>query len=356
MVISLISFPFSSSTATGSGIDRYTYELQMGFSNLGHNFPLFQKPLGSKFYRYSKSLGIVIPSFVLKKADLVHALSPYSFRLSKILGKKSVVTTVHDVIPFTWTPDHPTLFEKKRRPYASYAIEKSDFIIVPFNFTKEYMLNNFKTDGSKIKVINYGIDLDPFLKAGLGKKHNSHETSNLLFMGGVNPQSRGGSTVLKGFAEALRSTDSIFLTVSGRGQGLKKLEQEASQLGMADKVEFIDFIPEHDLPEFMSNFDIFVYPSPMGFSYLMLQSMASGVPVVTSNVFDIPEFVGSSGFTCDLEDYNCFASSILKFVDSESLHADMRQKSLERAENFSSENMARDTLNAYAEFLDVDSV
>lgn len=350
--ITLISFPFSCSTITGSGVDRYTYELYTNLVKLGFPFQLIQKPLGSKLYRYGRVLCVTLPTLALDRAILYHALSPYSFRLSRFFGKRRVVTTVHDVIPFAWTPENPTLFERRRKPYAELAIKKSDFLVVPFEYTKKYIIENFDLDESKVAVVNYGIDLNRFFEAGYCNSKSNEKTKNLLFLGGVNPMNRGGITVLKAFAVASRSDDSLRLTISARRSGLTRLKLEAERLNISNRVTLVDFISEEQLPKFISKFDIFIYPSPMGFSYLMLQVMAVGIPVIASNVFDNPEFIDNSGLTCEQDDIDCFASSILKMVDSDATLSAFKQKSIERAKQFSPVRMAKETLAAYSNFIE----
>ena len=79
----------------------------------------------------------------------------------------------------------------------------------------------------------------------------------------------------------------------------------------------------------------------------MLEAMASGTPVVTTDSASLPEVVGDAGFAVDADDARAMAGAIIAAVIQDNLAADLRQKGLARARQFSWEETAQETLLVY---------
>jgi glycosyltransferase involved in cell wall biosynthesis len=124
------------------------------------------------------------------------------------------------------------------------------------------------------------------------------------------------------------------------------------QLGIKDYVKWIGFVDEADKPALYRNAESFVFPSKReGFGLPVLEAMACGTPVVTTNVTSLPEIVGEAGFTVDPEDARGMAGAIISTVIQENLNTEMRQKSAAQAEGFSWERTATQTLLVYDRLL-----
>ena len=120
------------------------------------------------------------------------------------------------------------------------------------------------------------------------------------------------------------------------------------QLRIEEYVHWIGYIDEEDKPVLYRNAETFVFPSKReGFGLPVLEAMACGTPVVTSDATSIPEVVGDAGFTVDPDDARGMAGAIIATIIQDNLAAEMRQSSQKQASKFSWEKTATETLLVY---------
>jgi len=122
----------------------------------------------------------------------------------------------------------------------------------------------------------------------------------------------------------------------------------AKDLGIEAHVIAPGWIDEADKPALYSAARLFVYPSRYeGFGLPVLEAMACGTPVVTGNVSSLPELVDTAAFQIAPDDTKSMASSIISLTIQENTHNDMANKAYQRAQKFSWQITARQTLQAY---------
>jgi glycosyltransferase involved in cell wall biosynthesis len=120
------------------------------------------------------------------------------------------------------------------------------------------------------------------------------------------------------------------------------------QLNLTDDVILIDRRPHHELPLFYSGADVFVFPTfSEGFGLPPLEAMACGTPVVASNVTSVPEVVGDAAVMIDPYRPEDIARGILKCLTDDKLRADLNQRGIERAREFTWTKTAQQTIDAY---------
>jgi glycosyltransferase involved in cell wall biosynthesis len=157
-------------------------------------------------------------------------------------------------------------------------------------------------------------------------------------------------TLIKAFAHLAKQQPSnadTQLVIVGRDYDslLPKLRPLNHQLGISDRVRFLGFVPTEDIPALYSGANVFVFPSLIEtFGKPLVEAMRCGVPIVASNTSCIPEVLGDSGLLVDPLDVEEMAGAILRVRGDEGLRTDMIARGLERAESFSWENGARNTL------------
>jgi glycosyltransferase involved in cell wall biosynthesis len=126
------------------------------------------------------------------------------------------------------------------------------------------------------------------------------------------------------------------------------IEQRVERLGVADAVRFTGYVPVADLPALYGLAEIFVYPSLYeGFGLPVLEAMACGAPVITSNVSSLPEVAGEAGVLISPTDTEALAAAIRSLLDDSGRRAGLRAAGLARAASFSWERAARETLAVY---------
>ena len=119
-----------------------------------------------------------------------------------------------------------------------------------------------------------------------------------------------------------------------------------------ENIKFITGVPEEDLIAIYNMADAFVFPSFYeGFGIPVLEGMACGVPVVTSNVSSMPEVGGDAAIYFNPYDENDIAEKIKMVLDDKQLREEMILKGVEKVKEYSWEKCARETLKVYEEAL-----
>jgi glycosyltransferase involved in cell wall biosynthesis len=346
----VFTIPFVPTISSGSGVERYAYELLNNFPDEFLNYRIISNIKGNKFKRVLIGGAKFLNGAILKNSKLFHAVSPISAHLLFESRRHHILTTVHDVIYLDWSHGWPPL-EPLRKKYNILSILKSDHIIVPFQYTKKRIMEEFDIDYAKISVVGYGIDLaryHTFYKT-LGNK--TQKKYDVIFLGGVNPMSRGGEQVINIYRKILKVNPSTKVAIAGKGGQMEKLKKLSNALGIFEMINWIDFIPEEKMPEVIGSSSLLLYPSYMGFSYLLMQSMAVGVPAVSSNLFDIPEFLGNAGITCPINDIERFSDTILSLVNDRDLLGAYVTKGINIVKKMTPMKMAMETVNVYEQIL-----
>ncbi|MGQ9501210.1 MAG: glycosyltransferase family 4 protein [Anaerolineae bacterium] len=126
----------------------------------------------------------------------------------------------------------------------------------------------------------------------------------------------------------------------------------AIELDIAAAVLYPGFIAEEDKPAVYSAATAFVYPSRYeGFGLPVLEAMACGTPVVTSNISSLPELVGDAAFQVAPDDTRGMSAAIIALCVDEMLREELRRRGLARAATFTWQRTASATLDAYRQLM-----
>jgi glycosyltransferase involved in cell wall biosynthesis len=120
------------------------------------------------------------------------------------------------------------------------------------------------------------------------------------------------------------------------------------ELGLEANVIFPGFIPFSDLPLFFNAAEIFVFPSFFeGFGLPIMESMASGVPTITSFGSSLEEVAGDGALLIDPNDTGSIAEAMGRLLRDPELRSDLASRGLRRSAVFQSGQLARKTLDVY---------
>ena len=115
---------------------------------------------------------------------------------------------------------------------------------------------------------------------------------------------------------------------------------------MKDNVIKLGYVPDEDMPLLYNLANLFVYPSLYeGFGLPPLESMACGLPIITSNISSIPEVVGDAGVIVDPYNIDDLAKAMYEVLTNTKLREDMVKLGLDRAKQFNWEKCAKETLD-----------
>jgi len=138
------------------------------------------------------------------------------------------------------------------------------------------------------------------------------------------------------------------VVVGRRGWLSEKVLTLVDELKLTDDVLFLGRVTVEDLLHLYNAAQLLVQPSFYeGFGLPPLEAMACGTPVVVSNVSSLPEVVGDAGLLVDPEDVSELTVAIWRVLTDEALRAELIAKGLKRAQCFSWEKTARQTLALY---------
>jgi glycosyltransferase involved in cell wall biosynthesis len=125
-----------------------------------------------------------------------------------------------------------------------------------------------------------------------------------------------------------------------------------AEFGLEQCVRFTGYVPDEDLPALYNGADLFVFPSLYeGFGLPVLEAMACGTPVVTSNSSSLPEVAGDAALLVDPYDVEAIAAAMVRVLADPDLAEALRQKGLRRAGEFTWERTARETIAVYEQVL-----
>jgi glycosyltransferase involved in cell wall biosynthesis len=167
--------------------------------------------------------------------------------------------------------------------------------------------------------------------------------------------------LVEAFATVARADADVKLVIGGRlptrsGRRLTLLGRSplfdprplVEGLGLTNDVHFIGWVEEAHKPALYRGAACAVFPSRYeGFGLPVLEALACGTPLVTSNTSSLPEILGDAGFAVDPDDVDGLAGAVLACLVDESLAADLRRRGPVQAARFSWSRALRETLEAY---------
>ncbi len=266
------------------------------------------------------------------------------------------IITVHDLAFVRY----PQTFDRNRRLYKNLFIKRSTRkaarIIADSGHTRDELLTLLGVPARKISVI-HGAPHKRYhtvqAKEGSQRVRQKHGLPErfILYVGTLEPRKN-----LKGLLRAYhlllkQGKNHIPLVVAGgKGWLFHEIFQLVETLGLQGRVLFPGFIPGEDLPAIYNAAELFIYPSVYeGFGLPILEAMACGTPVVTSNTSSIPEVAGDAAILVNPASVEDLAEAMHRVLADAGLREELSKKGLERSRLFSWEEAARRTLKVYQE-------
>lgn len=287
------------------------------------------------------------------KADVLHAPSFFA----PLLCPCPVVLTIYDTLYLTQAQHYgDRLFLLYAKLFIKPAIKRSSLVSTLSQTSKTAILSTFDIPDQKVHVIYPGVSsrfrptLDAVEIRRLREKY--HIMSRFfLFVGALEPR-KNLPSLLRAFHLFLKTkqgSEHYQLVLAGPGgPALQELQQIAHQLGISEHVHWPGYVTDDDVPTLYSAAEAFVFPSlGEGFGLPIVEAMACGTPVVTSNVSCIPEIAGDAALLVDPTDAQALASAMERIVLDDAVRRQLVTKGLERAALFSWQRTAQETEQLY---------
>jgi len=263
------------------------------------------------------------------------------------------VVMVHDFIPLRFPKRFSPLIPYHRY-YVPQVLKQAQHIICNSQSTADDIIRFCQIPSSKISPILLGYDSQHFqASSGIGQRSpNPPYPPYFLYIGRQDPY-KNISRLISAFAH-LQSQSEYQLWLSGPSDKryTPALKKQVQELGIADRVKFLDYVPYDDLPKVISGAIALVFPSLWeGFGLPVLEAMACGTPVITSNLSSLPEVAGDAAILVDPYRVAEITDAMQAIANDAGLRSHLSQLGLQRAKQFSWEKTGQATVEVLQRFL-----
>lgn len=327
-----------------------------------------------KIHRYGTLLKIAsanLTSGILYKPlshelDIVHAHynTPYSDYSGLRYAKKKEVPFV-----VTYHNDAPEIGGIFIRNWANKIYNKTllknvlkgaDIIIATSNsyINESRFLRDYK---EKIEVIPNGINLKEFenslSKSECRKKLGLPQDKRIILFFGNIVSYKGPHILLKAVKLLKNQINDFILVFAGRGVMQEEIKKMAVELDLSENILFTGYVKDELKPLYFKSADIFCLPSinvAEAFGIVNLESMASGVPIVSTRLGGIPDVVedGKNGILAEPGDEKSLADALLFLIENEDIRTKMGNYGIKKVNDYSWEKIANKTELIYKELID----
>jgi glycosyltransferase involved in cell wall biosynthesis len=319
---------------------------------LGENFRAVPEPARP----YSASEQLRIPMDLRREGiDLFHA--PH-YVLPPLTPCKSVVT-IHDCIHLRFPQYLPNrLAYAYARSSLWFATHRSNRVLTVSEASKRDILRYFRVPDRKIDVIYNAIDERfgaPPTSEEIERVRDRYQLNApfVLYAGNIKPH-KNLERLIEAF-HTLRRGDLEHVKMLIIGDEISKyatLRRAVHRYKLHKHVRFFGFVPDKTLAVLYRLARAFVFPSLYeGFGLPPLEAMASGTPVITSNLSSLPEVVGDAALLIDPYDADAIADAMRRVLLDSDLREDLRQRGLRRVAEFSWDRSVRRIREIYEEVL-----
>lgn len=257
-------------------------------------------------------------------------------------GKMKTVAVIHDVA-FHLYPEQFTYKDwLLQHVFTAYAARMADEIICVSQATARDV-GKFYGRTANVTVVHHGVDHDKFKPAHPTSIPPSLEGRKyLLYVGQIQPRKNIVRLVEAFELLAAKDKDLRLVIAGGHGWLQEPILERIRASQYSSRIIRKGAVAQEELVQLYQGAEVFVLPSLYeGFGMPILEAMASGCPVVTSNVSSMPEVAGDAAVLIDPLSVESIAAGI---VEARQRAGELREKGLARARKFSWEDTARGTL------------
>ena len=318
-----------------------------------HNIAFAREPLNKENIDAYKKLKAVIDG---EHFDLIHCHTPAVAMLTRMAARKA--RKQGSVVMYTCHGFHFHKASSKKNWMIYYPVERflsrfCDYIVTinkeDFNRAKTFHCKNVRY------IPSVGVDINRIKKLVVDKAAKKESIGVpgdklLVLSAGELIERKNHKVIIKALAKV--NNPNVYYAIAGKGPLRDELAELAKELGLAERVIFLGF--RTDVFELYHAADISAFPSKIeGLGLAGVEAMAAGVPLVSSNVHGILDYVinGKTGYAVAPDDVDGFAAAIKKLVESPELRGSMRDACLAAVEPFELSNALRVMWDIYKEIL-----
>jgi glycosyltransferase involved in cell wall biosynthesis len=237
-----------------------------------------------------------------------------------------------------------------------FILPSADRLISLSNTMTEAVRQHVRYPIGRVRTIHHGvsekfhIETDTARLEAARAKYRVPERF-ILFVGRLYPE--------KNFAALARAFNGVKHDIPHQvvvvGQPRYKYKKDLEllrELGIENRVQFLDYVPNDELPLIYNLADFFVNPSLFeAFGLAQIEAMACGCPVIAANTGAIPEITGDAALLFDPHDWEELSRAILSVACDGAVRRDLAERGLRRAQMFNWDRAAQATLNVFKELV-----
>ncbi len=317
------------------------------------NFKIVE--LKGGFYPFWEQIALPLAA-AREGCDVLHCTS----NTAPVFCKVPLITIIHDIIYL----EHISLFNKGGSLYQKFGnmyrrwvvpaiARKSKIVTTVSEFEKERISSFMGLKNNLVAVYNgvgghfRKITDDEIL---VNARLKYHLPENFIFFLGNTDPKKNTPNVLKAFALFNQSSGNIYKLVmlDYEEQALMKTLREIGHPEVRKDIVMTGYVPNAVLPAIINQCKIFLYPSLReSFGIPILEGMACGVPVVTSNTSSMPEIAGDAAAMVDPNKPEEIAAAMHRIIADKEYRETLSLKGIQRASLFSWQAMAEKYLSLY---------
>lgn len=342
----------------GIKVYRFSYFFPRKYQKLAYDAGI---PTNLRNLKLAKiQLPLFIINFFLRairpvfKTDIIHI----QWILNGIIGvplgmmfHKPIVISVRRVVPST----------RWMRYVIKFVAERADYILFNSSYTRDELLK-FATP-KKYCIIPSILNATKFQNGKPGKLRKklglSDDVLMVLYVGYL-IEKKGVQYLIEAISKVKKNIKKVHFVIGGDGLEAESLKRQANELGVAQEVTFLGWVNHDDLPNYYCDADIFVLPSIIDsqgetetLGMVLVEAMASGLPVIGSNVGGIPDVITPEvGFLSEPKNSTDIAEKIILLLSNEKKRRTMGQAAKQWAsEHFSWLSVSQKYLDIYQEVI-----
>ena len=305
----------------------------------GHRFPV---RIGWMQMRAARALEALRP-------DVAH----FTNGMIPIGSPVSTIVTIHDMSLRLYPHCHPVRRLLLNRPLMHVAIRQAASIVTVSHSARRDLLRFHGVPPDRVAVVHEAASpafrpIDDLAMLDRVRARYGLPPRFALYVGTIEPR-KNLSRLVDAFAIArLRGMAQHLVCVGPYGWSSRDLAGRIERLGIKDAVHFTGYVPFEDLPVIYNLGDFFVFPSLYeGFGLPVVEAMASGLAVLTSNTSSLGEIAGEAAETIDPTSTDALAGAMFRLATCPDLRRDLAQRGLLHSRRFSWKRTAKEMLAVY---------
>ena len=376
-----IGIDVTSALTQGGGIGRYTRELVRALVSLDktneyhlfsarvedrppvpdplpnavnvthHQAPLSERWLYRLWYRARLPLPV---QWITGDLDLFH--SP-DFVLPPTSGDIPTLLTVHDLSFIYYPETFPRPLVDYLNRIVPWSVKRATHVLADSKATKDDLLSVWQVPAEKVTVLYSGVSEafhpveDVEMLTNVRRSYGIGERPYILAVGTVQPR-KNYQMLIRAFRPVAEQLPHLLVIAGGKGWMEEEINAEVKRQGLQDRVQFIGFVADKQLPTLYSGASLLAFPSLYeGFGLPILEAMACGVPALISDASCLPEVGGDAAMQLQPMDDEAWAGAMLAILGNGQQHMEMVEAGFAQVRQFSWTKAAHELMDVYAGLL-----